>query len=476
MFAASYEIMHVHFMGVAGTAMGPLAVMAAGAKMKVSGSDHQIYPPMSDLIKNAGIDFFEGYSAKNLQPKPDLVVVGNAISRGNAELEEVLNQKIDYTSMAEFVYKYFIKGHKSIVVTGTHGKTTVTSMLAWIAQTAEQSPGYLIAGAAKNFLVPSRSCQSAKSPFIIEGDEYDNVYYDKRSKFFQYRPDFLIINNLEFDHADIFSSIEEIKVAFRRLVNMVPSTGKVFANGDDENVREVVSHAFCEVIFFGVGKQNDFVIEENDGLGNAKIFYENDSISIANNASTVGLHNLRNWAAAVCAARHLNIGKDKITKAIKSFEGVKRRMELIAQKGDLFLYDDFAHHPSAIRSTLYALRERHPKHRLVVLLDPRSNSMVRTVFQEELIEALSLANVFMCNEIYRKEKYKVEERLNVSKLIDILNAKNIQSFFTPTENEILTRLQGIVQQKDVIVLFSNGAFFGLREKIPKLINSHSFLD
>ena len=454
--------------------MAPVALMASQKGYIVSGSDNGIYPPMSTLIADSNILFYDTFNIENLQKKPDLVVVGNAVSRGNIELEYVLNNKIPYISQAEFVYREFIHNKNSIVITGTHGKTTTTSLTAWVFENAGKHPGYLIGGSCFEFSVPGRIGKPETTEFIIEGDEYDTVYYDKRSKFFHYRPDILVINNLEYDHADIFSSLDEIKTSFKRLVNMVPANGIIFANGDDDNVLEITEKAFCKIVKFGEAGHNELRLEnfEERAEGfHAEYLVFNKRISLQSKLG--GKHNALNSLVAMAVALHRNIPEPQILEALSSFRGVKRRLEMLYNSPELVVYDDFAHHPTAIAGILKTLREGHSQNRLITVIDLRSNTMVRNVFQEQLASALQLADVVILNEIYRKEKYKENEILNIDKLVKTLQSKGVNAIEGKNPDQILIELKNLQQVNDTIVLCSNGSFGGLSAKVLQQFSAES---
>jgi len=376
---------HLHFIGICGTAMGSTAVAMRQLGYTVSGSDEKVYPPMSDVLRDAGITVTEGCKAANLPAKADLFVVGNAISRGNEELEAMLERRLPYTSMAEMLRREVIQGKRSFVVSGTHGKTTTTTMLAWIFEHAGRNPGYMIGGVPEN--LPSGARFNHSELFVIEGDEYDTAYFDKRSKFLHYLPECAIVNNMEFDHADIFRDLDDIKLTFQRLLNSVPRNGLVLLNGDDPNCLSLKSYAPVKTVGLGEGCSERIVITSADP--ESTTFTLNGAVF---NVPMIGEFNARNAAMCVCAARHAGLTDDEIRAGLESFRGVRRRQTVRGEVNGITIIDDFGHHPTAIRETLRGFRQRYPGRRLWAVFEPRSNTSRRNVLQKELIEALKEAD------------------------------------------------------------------------------------
>lgn len=462
---------HIHLSGICGTAMASLAGLLQLQGHRITGSDKAAYPPMSDLLRSLGIPVLEPYSESNLDPAPDLVVIGNALSRGNPEVERILDDRLPFTSMAALVREEFLKGRESLVVAGTHGKTTTTSMLSWIYQVAShhdpaREPSFLIGGVAENFgtsfqLRPTRT-------FIIEGDEYDTAFFDKGPKFLHYFPDSLILTHVEFDHADIYADLEAVKVAFKRLVNLIPRRGLLVAFDGSPNVTECISKAFCRVERYGFNADSDWQIRNlrhAEGQTRWEIWYHNELWSELH-MSLAGAHNALNATAAAALAFNQGISKDSIRTALASFKSVKRRLEVRDVIHGITIIDDFAHHPTAIRETLRALRSVYPDARLWAVLEPRSNTLRRKVLENDLVESLRLADHVILAGVYQQQRIPDAERLHPEDVVDALNA-----FGTPAEihadaDEIVTALVPQLREGDVVAILSNGGFEGIYEKLP----------
>lgn len=460
----------IYFAGIAGTAMASLAVLLKHRGYQISGSDSNIYPPMSTFIEENEIQIFQGYHQQNLQNPPDLVVIGNALSRGNPEVEEILSQGIPYISMAELLKTFFIQGRESIVVSGTHGKTTTTSLVAWILEEAGLSPGFMIGGIAENF---HTSCQEgAGKLFITEGDEYDTAFFDKRSKFFHYLPNQLIINNIEFDHADIFSSLEAILQSFQYLLRLVPSSGVVIANGDDENVNQVIQHAYSKVITFGMGKHCDLYaqkIEFTTEGTHCHLFWEKYG-DLEFFIPLFGEHNVRNAMAAIIVGLHNGLSPAIIQKGLSSFLSVKRRLELRGTVKGIEVYDDFAHHPTAIQETIHALRQKIPERRILAVFEPRSNTSVGKTHQEKLASAFAQADDVLLALPHRIETLPVDDRLNVAQVVaEIRHNRKQASSFSSVE-EIINYLKKHAQPKDRILIMSNGKFENIHQRLLEALS------
>lgn len=463
--------MHIHFIGICGTAMGNVALMMRRIGHVVSGSDENVYPPMSDLLAEAGVAVISPFSEGNLEPEPDLVVVGNRMSRGNQEVEALLDRRIPYISLPELLKRELLAGRRSIVVTGTHGKTTTSSMTAWILEKSGRAPSFMIGGVPGNF--PAGWSYSPESDLVVlEGDEYDTAFFDKRSKFVHYLPHILAINNIEFDHADIFSSLDEITLAFRRLVNIVPGNGLIVANGDDPNTRDVVSGAFTPVEMCGLGAENlwravDIIYEGEettfkvmrDGVAEATI-----TLPVS------GEFNVRNALCATAIARHLGVGYDEIAAAFLAFRNARRRLELKNEVNGVKIYDDFAHHPTAIRGTLRALRLRHPDARIWGVFEPRSNTTRRNVFQNELAACFDDANIALLARIDRLEEIPPEERLDPIRLVADIERRGVEAHFLNDAAAIAEYLSERLRPGDVVVVMSNGGFGGIHGLLARRID------
>jgi UDP-N-acetylmuramate: L-alanyl-gamma-D-glutamyl-meso-diaminopimelate ligase len=454
------EIKSVHFAGIGGTAMAAVAAAMRDKGFAVSGSDHNVYPPMSTFLAAKQIQVMPGYAESNLAHKPDLVVIGNALSRGNAEVEAILDHKLRYCSLPELLKEFFIRGKRSIVVSGTHGKTTTTSLLAWVFEHNGLNPGFLIGGIPNNF---GEGARFTASPwFIIEGDEYDTAFFDKRSKFVHYLPEVVVINNLEFDHADIFDNLAAIQSAFRRLIALIPRNGQLLANGDDRNLAPLLQAAPCPVKRFGLSEDGS-VHAFNLRYGPTATEFEIPSFKFHLNLT--GEFNVRNALAVIAAAKHCGLSNKQIQSGFDTFKGVRRRMEVRGVPGGVTVLDDFGHHPTAIRETLRALRSRHARQRLWAVFEPRSNTTRRNVFQRELAEAFADADAVVVAQVARLELLKPEERLNPEKLMADLKAAGKSAAYLPHADAIVAHLKKEAVAGDVICIFSNGGFGSIHEKL-----------
>ena len=450
----------IHFLGICGTAMAGVAAALKERGCLVTGSDANVYPPMSTYLAERGIHIQTPYAASNLAHRPDLVVVGNAISRGNPELEEALDQRLPYTSLPGLLHDHFLPGKRNTVVTGTHGKTTTTALVTWILETAGKQPSYLIGGIPVN--LAQGACFRDGPVAVMEGDEYDTAFFDKRPKFLHYLPEVVVINNIEYDHADIYENLDAILLAFRRLVQIVPRSGLIVANGDDPHVRQVLGGALSRVIFVGCDETAAPRIADFQAAGQVSRFKLG---GMTVEIPLAGLFNVRNAAMAVVVSRHLEIPDSTIQKALSSFRGVRRRQEMRAVVNDITLVDDFGHHPTAIRETLIALRDRYPGARLWAFFEPRSNTTRRAVFQKELPEALALADGVFVGQVARLDQLPPENRLDPERVIADILAHGKPAYYMPSVDEIVTKAVTLLRSGDVAVIFSNGSFDGIHEKL-----------
>lgn len=438
---------------------------------RITGSDKAAYPPMSDLLRELGITVMEPYAEANLDPAPDLVVIGNALSRGNPEVERVLDERIPFTSVAALLKEEFLAGREPLVVAGTHGKTTTTSMLAWIYQTAAVDdvtlePSFLIGGVAENFgtsfqLRPTRT-------FIVEGDEYDTAFFDKGPKFLHYFPDALILTHVEYDHADIYADLDAVKTAFKRLVNLVPRRGMIVAFDGSANVTECVAHAFCRVERYGFSEGADWQIRNltHDGGQTRWQVWRGGAMWAELEMSLAGEHNALNATAAAALASNQGIARDAIVTALRSFKSVKRRLEVRAEIVGVTIIDDFAHHPTAIRETLRALRAVYPQARLWAVLEPRSNTLRRKVLQGDLVASLRLADRVVMAGVYQQQRIAEDERLHPEDVVHALNELGTPAVLCPDVESILDEVAPQLRAGDVVAILSNGGFDGIYEKLP----------
>ncbi len=467
---------HIHLSGICGTAMASLAGLLQLKGHRITGSDKAAYPPMSDLLGSLGIPVLEPYAEQNLTPLPDLVVIGNALSRGNPEVERILDERIPFTSMAALLKEEFLTGREPLVVAGTHGKTTTTSMLAWIYQVAAagdagREPSFLIGGVAENF---GTSFQLRDSkPFILEGDEYDTAFFDKGPKFLHYFPDALILTHVEFDHADIYADLDAVKTAFKRLVNLVPRRGRIVAYDGNPNVTECVANAFCPVERYGFEQTSAWQIRNlrhENGLTRWEVWHAG-ALWAALEMQLAGEHNALNATAAAALAFGQGVAKEAIVRALASFKSVKRRLEVRATVHGITIVEDFAHHPTAIRETLRALRSVYPQSRLVAVLEPRSNTLRRKVLEHDLVESLRLADRVVLAGVYQQQRIPDAERLHPEDVVDALNRADTPAELHPTADAIVDALAPTLRPGDVVAILSNGGFDGIYEKLPARLNT-----
>jgi UDP-N-acetylmuramate: L-alanyl-gamma-D-glutamyl-meso-diaminopimelate ligase len=455
--------------------MASLAGMLQLQGHRVTGSDAAAYPPMSDLLAQLGIAVYEPYAERNLEPRPDLVVVGNAISRGNVELEKVLDERIPFCSMASILHDEFLRGRESLVVAGTHGKTTTTSMLAWIYEVASRwdpklAPSFLIGGVAENFgtsfmVRPSR-------PFLLEGDEYDTAFFDKGPKFLHYFPDAAILTHVEFDHADIYADLSAVKTAFKRFVNLVPRRGRVVAFDGSENVGECVAKAFCSVERYGFAADSYWRVTDlrhNEAATRWTVLRGGEPFAELS-LPMAGEHNALNATAAAALAAGQGVPVEAIVEALASFKSVKRRLEVKAEVGGVTIIDDFAHHPTAIRETLKALRERYAGRRLVAVLEPRSNTLRRNVFEAALVDSLALADQVVLAAVFKSENIPEAERLHPENVVAALNARGVPASVWVDADAIVAVLGPQLKRGDVVAILSNGGFGDIYQKLPRAIS------
>ena len=461
---------HIHLIGICGTAMASLAGMLQQRGFRVTGSDAAAYPPMSEFLASLDIPLAQPFAVQNLQPQPDLVVVGNAISRGNVELEHVLDQRIPFCSLPQILHDEFLRGKEVLVVAGTHGKTTTTSMLAWIFHTAGLQPSFLIGGIAENFGSSFRLGQGKH--FIIEGDEYDTAFFDKGPKFLHYFPDSVILTSVEFDHADIYKDLDAVKTAFKRLVNLVPRRGRIIAFEGNKNVSECVSKALCPVERYGP-------THAAWQIANLQLHAQHTHWSVLRDGRhwtdfdfpLAGEYNVLNATAAAAMAVAYGISEAQIAQALKTFKSVKRRLEVKAEVNGVTIIDDFAHHPTAIAETIKALRARYPGRRLWAILEPRSNTLRRNVLQNELAQSLATADEVVIARVFRPEAIPESECLDLTAVIARINHAGKRARAIPDADAIVAQIGGELSPGDVVVILSNGGFGGIYEKLPRRLRA-----
>jgi UDP-N-acetylmuramate: L-alanyl-gamma-D-glutamyl-meso-diaminopimelate ligase len=464
---------HIHLIGICGTAMASLAGMLKQRGFRVTGSDAAAYPPMSDFLEELGIPVAQPFDARNLDPAPDLVVVGNAISRGNPELEHILDQRIAFCSLPQLLHDEFLRGRDVIVVAGTHGKTTTTSMLAWIFHTAGMQPSFLIGGIAENFGSSFHFGQGKH--FILEGDEYDTAFFDKGPKFLHYFPDAAILTSVEFDHADIYKDLDAVETAFKRLVNLIPRRGRIIAfDGiageatESPSLERCLSKAFCPVERYGAGANSAWRVTDLHFDSDKTSWTVLDGGRVWANLEfpLAGEYNVWNATAAAAMASAYGISKEEISAALKTFKSVKRRLEVKAQVNGITIIDDFAHHPTAIAGTLSALRARYAGARLWAILEPRSNTLRRRVLQADLARSLSVADEIIVAGVFRSEAVPEKERLELPELAADIQKHGRPARLIANADEIVQTIAPEMRPGDVVAILSNGGFGGIYEKLP----------
>ena len=480
---------HIHLIGICGTAMASLAGMLKQRGFRVTGSDAAAYPPMSGFLASLGIPVAEPYAEANLKPRPDLVVVGNAISRGNPELEYVLDERILMRSLPQVLQEYFLRGREPIVIAGTHGKTTTTSMLAWIFETAGLKPSFLVGGIAENF--NSSFAVRQGRHFIIEGDEYDTAFFDKGPKFLHYMPDAAVLTSVEFDHADIYPDLDAVKIAFKRLVNLLPRCGLLVAwdgsshptvptpgaSGPPQqtNVDECIARAFCRVERYGLSERADWQIRELrfEARRTTWAVFRDGQRWAEFDLPLAGEYNVLNATAAAAMAAGYGIAPETIYSALVTFRSVKRRLEVKAEVNGITIIDDFAHHPTAIAGTLRALRTAYPGRRLWALFEPRSNTLRRKVFENDLVASLALADQVIVAGVYRPDAIPEAQRLSVAAIVDGLVRAGRPARELTDADAIVEAIAPELHSGDVVAILSNGAFGGIYDKLPQRLNLRS---
>lgn len=469
--------MQIYFMGICGTAMGNAALLVREQGHEVCGSDTGVYPPMSDVLADAGIEVFDGYDADRLAGlRPDRVVVGNVISRGNVEVEWLLNQsEVEFISLPQLFHDTVLVGRRPVVITGTHGKTTTATLTAFLLSQSGAEPGWLIGGVPRD--LPGGARLGSGKPFVLEGDEYDTAFFDKRSKFIHYRPQIAVLNNLEFDHADIFRDLQDVQRSFRHFLRIIPSKGFAIVNGDDKNIKELLPASWTQVITVGTGSGNDLIIADfNDGKEGASF----DLIWKGTRWTNVewsqhGLYNARNAAMAGLAAAFASdfespVGFD--LSALSNFKGVKRRQDVLHSGSRCIVLEDFGHHPTAIAGTLEGMRAAYPDRELIAVFEPRSNTSCTSIFQEAFTEALALADVVYIGAVHRADRIAADERLDTKKIAKVLSERGCTAAAFDS-NELLMaamRVQAPLVDGAVLVFFTNGSFDGVQHKTVALLS------
>ncbi|WP_413944723.1 UDP-N-acetylmuramate:L-alanyl-gamma-D-glutamyl-meso-diaminopimelate ligase [Bdellovibrio sp. HCB-162] len=461
---------HIHLMGICGTAMASLAGLLKDRGFKITGSDLNPYPPMSTQLESLGINIMKGYKAENLHPKPDFVIVGNVISANNEEAQELKKLEIPYTSLPKAMGEFIIADRESVVISGTHGKTTTTSMMSWVAENAGVKPGFLIGGIPKNF------SQSFKNPegnyFIIEGDEYDTAFFDKVPKFIHYKPKHVILTSVEFDHADIYKDLQAVKDAFARLMILIPENGTLLACAEDANVMELRKLAKCKNSFtYGFNSNADFrakVLFQNEkGLG-FEVHHKGEILGPYAMQIT-GDYNVLNATAVVAMSKILGFSENRIQIALESFEGVKRRQEILGEPNGVLVIEDFAHHPTAVRETVKGIQKKYPNRKVFSVFEPRSATSRRKVFQQDYVDAFKGSHEVLLAKAFDQSKIDEENRFSSHELVEDLKKSGVTAADFDTADDIVAALKSRAKTGDVILIMSNGGFDGIYGKLLKAL-------
>ena len=458
--------MTIHFIGICGTAMATLAALLKNKGHDVQGSDENMYPPMSTFLASEQIRTLSGYDAEHITGKIDLVVVGNAISRGNVELEAVLERKMRYCSLPEAMREHFLWSARSIVIAGTHGKTTTTSLTGWLLVHGGLDPSIFVGGIARNLGGDGSSYRLGRGKdFVVEGDEYDSAYFDKTAKFLKYLPDIAVVNNVEFDHADIYADIDAVRLAFRRLVNLIPRSGLLLLGADSPDALALKKAAVSPVETFGLAEIADWRATDVTVSAAGQSF---NVVHCGSPYATLqiplfGLHNVRNAMASIAVAHALSIPADTIAEGLRKFEGVKRRLEIYGEAGGVTVFDDFAHHPTAIAETLAGLRAAHPHRRIWAIFEPRSASSSRRVFQHDFARAFGQADEVIIAPVFRTSLPE-GERLSAQQLVADLKSAGQRARAAASIDDIVTAIVKERKDGDLVVFMSNGGFGGIHQK------------
>ncbi|NLT67620.1 MAG: UDP-N-acetylmuramate:L-alanyl-gamma-D-glutamyl-meso-diaminopimelate ligase [Acidobacteria bacterium] len=469
-------IRRIHLIGICGTGMASLAAMLKESGYVVTGSDEGVYPPMSDFLAAKGIQVAQEFDVKNLHPEPDLVVVGNALSRGNPEVESALDARLHMTSFPEALKNFFLRKKTPVVVTGTHGKTTTTAMISWGLHAAGRTPDFLIGGIAENF--QSSFGLGGGEHFVIEGDEYDSAFFDKGPKFLHYLPYHAVIGNVEFDHADIYPDLDAIKLQFRRFVNLIPGKGFLVVGADSPAALEVSDRCLCARETFGSNAESDWSAGRPEWDGERYCFdvLHRKKVFERFRMTVYGNYNVRNALAATAILNRLGIPANLIRGAMESFAGVRRRLQRIASVGGIDVYEDFAHHPTAVKETLHTVREIFRPARIWAVYEPRSATSRRSVFQNEIAEALSLADCVALPALFRPERVPAAERLDEEQLVKDLRHRGCAAWNLGTVDGIIRKIDEEAREGDLIVIMSNGGFGGIYDRLPAVLERRKSLN
>lgn len=459
------EIKSIYLIAICGTGMASLAGLLQKAGYRVTGSDANVYPPMSTLLANAGIAIKPGYHKENITGEIDLVVVGNAVSKDNEEVLAVQAADIPYISLPQALSRFFLEGRKSLVVTGTHGKTTTAALLSWVFEACGQKPGFMVGGWLNNF--DTNHQRPGGDWFITEGDEYDTAFFDKGPKFLHYRPYAAILTSIEFDHADIFRDLDHIKESFRKFMGIIDPKGFLLVEISDKNTKDVVNHAPCEVETYGFSDQADWQVADykfEDGHGRFTLNHHGQEVGRFH-LPMIGRHNVLNAAAATALALKCRLPAEAVAEGLKNFQGIKRRQEVVGEKNGVTVIDDFAHHPTAIHLTLEGAKDAWPGGRIWAVFEPRSATSRRKVFEDSLPESFKLADRTIIADLFAPDKVKAEERLDPKKVVAAIKEKGREAWFFPRVAEIVDFIAEHQQPGDVVIIMSSGGFDGIHEKL-----------
>ncbi|MBE9580899.1 MAG: UDP-N-acetylmuramate:L-alanyl-gamma-D-glutamyl-meso-diaminopimelate ligase [Proteobacteria bacterium] len=459
------EVKSIHLIAICGTGMGALAGMLKEAGFKVTGSDHHVYPPMSVFLSDLGIEIFEGFRPENLSHRPDLIVVGNAVSKDNPEVAAMFELAIPYCSLPQALNRFFITGKGALVVTGTHGKTTTSALLAWVLAIAGLNPGFMVGGILKNF---GRNYNiGGGAHFVVEGDEYDTAFFDKGPKFLHYTPSRAILTSIEFDHADIYRDLAHVKNSFSDFIAAMPQEAMLAGYDGDPVVRELLTQAPCWTAFYGLGERSPWRLENMDSDSPWTRFEVTRRGKHFGTFKThlIGRYNVLNALAAIAVADDLGVPADVISRALETFEGVKRRQEVRGIKNDILVMDDFAHHPTEVKETVAAVSSFYSDKRIVAVFEPRTNSSRRKVFQDKYPESFDMADLVCIREPPLLDKIPVEERFSSEQLTQDLQGRGKEAHYFADTEAIIDYLVGVAQPEDVILIMSNGGFDNIHEKI-----------
>lgn len=461
----SKEIQNIYIIAICGTGMASLAGLLQKAGHRVTGSDANVYPPMSTLLENAGIEIRPGYKKENISGDIDLVVVGNAVSKDNEEVLAVQAAGIPFISMPQALSRFFLEGRKSLVVTGTHGKTTTTSLLSWVFEACGQNPGFMVGGWLKNF--DTNHKLPGGDWFATEGDEYDTAFFDKGPKFLHYQPYAAILTSIEFDHADIYRDLDHIKESFRKFMEIIDPEGFLLVEFSDQNTKDVINHAKCEVETYGFSAEADWHVADykfENGHGRFTLNHKGKEVGQFH-LPMIGRHNVLNSVAVTAMALKCGLSADAVAEGLKGFKGIKRRQEIVGEKNGVTVIDDFAHHPTAIHLTLEGAKDAWPGHRVWAVFEPRSATSRRKIFEDQLPESFRLADRTIIADLFAPEKVNEEERLDPKNVVNAIQAQGREAWFFSTVDEIIDFIAEHQQPGDVVMIMSCGGFDGIHQKL-----------